>query len=236
MKQISITLLLFIFIFATNAQDFKMPVNENGEIEYREIVQTNLSSNQLFANAKEWIAKTFGDYKKVLQYEDTQNFKVIIKGKIPTNEYINNYGGLIIQEWSEIIDFTLTIECKDKRYRYIIDGISLIKTERSSVMGSVPETATTTESLLEKKNTDLDYQNKIAESRFELDSIKNIDISKLKKKALKEHQKRLRAIEGTLAGRIKSKIENIDRFENNKKAILNLITDMKKELGQDNNF
>ena len=151
MKQISITLLLFIFVFTTNAQDFNLPVNGNGEVEFREIVQSNLSSSLLFANAKEWIAKTFGDYKKVLQYEDAQNFKVIIKGKIPTNEYVNNYSGLIIQEWSEIIDFTLTIECKDKRYRYIIDGISLIKTETSSVFGSIPETATITESLLEKK-------------------------------------------------------------------------------------
>ena len=236
MKQISITLLLFIFVFTTNAQDFNLPVNGNGEVEFREIVQSNLSSSLLFANAKEWIAKTFGDYKKVLQYEDAQNFKVIIKGKIPTNEYVNNYSGLIIQEWSEIIDFTLTIECKDKRYRYIIDGISLIKTETSSVFGSIPETATITESLLKKKDEDIEYQNNITEYRLKLDSIKNIDISKFKKKALKEYQKQLKGIESTLAGRIKSRIENIERFENNKKVILDLITNMKEELEQDSNF
>lgn len=236
MKQISITLLLLIFVFTTNAQDLKLPMNENGEVEFKEVVQSNLSSSLLFANAKEWIAKTFGDYKKVLQYEDTQNFKVIIKGKIPTNEYINNYEGLIIQEWSETIDFTLTIECKDKRYRYIIDGISLIRTEQSSVFGSIPETAITTESLLEKENKDIEYQDEITKCRFKLDSIKNIDTSKFKKKALKEYQKQLKGIESTLAGRIKSRIENMERFENNKEAILNLITNMKEDLEQDNNF
>ena len=33
-----------------------------------------------FSNAKEWIAKTYGDYQSVLQFEDDKNYKIIIKG------------------------------------------------------------------------------------------------------------------------------------------------------------
>lgn len=34
-------------------------------------------------NAKEWVATTFGDYKRVIQFEDTENCKLIIKGVSP---------------------------------------------------------------------------------------------------------------------------------------------------------
>ena len=43
-------------------------------------VFTNTNAAKLnHSNAKQWVAKTFGDYKSVLQYEDDENYKIIIK-------------------------------------------------------------------------------------------------------------------------------------------------------------
>ena len=123
------SLMLSIFILlciGLNAQDVKFPVNKTGEIEFMEVVQSKYMKSDLFSNAKEWIAKTFKDYKNVIQFDDQTNGKIIIKGKTP----VNFLGGQknIIAKTTEVLEYTITIECKDKKYRYLIDNVSVEET------------------------------------------------------------------------------------------------------------
>lgn len=67
--------------------------------------------------AKQWIAKTYGDYKSVLQFEDDDNGKIIIKGKSKmwAEEYSTYY-----------LEYTMTIDSRDNKYRISLDDISIL--------------------------------------------------------------------------------------------------------------
>lgn len=128
-----IFILNLIFIpFKCNAQEIdpnKFPVNDKGVIEFSGIIENNLSKDKMFSNAKEWIAKNFVDYKKVIQFEDKEEGKIIIKG-VSNVSYIHESD---IHNTSESIKYTITIECKDHKYRYKIEDI--IIEEVSTFMG-----------------------------------------------------------------------------------------------------
>lgn len=85
--------LLFIPLFVYGQDDTNAglyPVNENTDrIEFSEIVEAvSLSKDQLFSNAQTWIANTFGDYKNVIQFEDKETGKLILKGNSSQKKYL----------------------------------------------------------------------------------------------------------------------------------------------------
>ena len=113
--------LLFIFISNLNySQDLVFPIEANGEIEISEVVEINIAKNKLYANAKEWVAKTFGDYKEVIQFEDANDGKLIMKG---LSDVLSKSNGS-----KESMSYTITIECKDKKYRYRINDVLVHQT------------------------------------------------------------------------------------------------------------
>jgi hypothetical protein len=95
------------------------PVNETGTIEITEVFQTELTKDVLYANAQEWITKSFGDYKKVIQFEDELNGKLILKGYSVVQITIPGTKNLK----AENILYTITIECRDNKYRFTLDNI-----------------------------------------------------------------------------------------------------------------
>ena len=113
-------------------------LSEDGEYEFSEIVEVNLSKATLFANATSWAMKFYKDegYKNVVQLESESDGRLIIK------DY-----GLVIDEYElktktnyrkEKIYYTLTIDCKDNKYRYIISDIR-IRIPAQSLIGSYIE-------------------------------------------------------------------------------------------------
>ena len=48
------------------------------DASYSKIVDSDVPLKTKFLNAKQWIAKTYGDYKAVLQFEDEQSGKITI--------------------------------------------------------------------------------------------------------------------------------------------------------------
>ena len=74
------------------------------------------------ANAKSWTAKAFGDYKSVLQFEDNDKYRIIIKG-VSDFESSRNFetGGYV----NEYVTFTITFDFKEDRYRILIDDIKI---------------------------------------------------------------------------------------------------------------
>jgi len=84
------------------------PVN----LEYTEVFESQNSKDNLFKNAKTWIAKSFGEYNKVLQFEDREAGKIVIKGitEMPV--------GLVSH-----IKYILTIDVKENKYRFAMTDI-----------------------------------------------------------------------------------------------------------------
>lgn len=181
MKKITLLFAACIFCICIYAQEF--PQNINGDIEFSEIVETTSKKNVLHANAKEWVAKTFKDYKSVLQFEDNENCKLIIKG-LSDIEHISGIPGLSTKE---NISYTITIESKDGKYRYTIGDVLVNQT--MDIIGSsvrlkpFPPTE-------HKQNIDK-YNNAIAD-------LKLIDEATLKKKALKKHQEKIADLQRSL--------------------------------------
>lgn len=91
----------------------KFPENESGELEFSEVVKCDMSKDTLFINAKNWAVNTFYDYKEVLQYEDKEAGKLIVKGLYKPKQIKN-----ILNKESETFRFTVIFDIKDNMYRY----------------------------------------------------------------------------------------------------------------------
>lgn len=107
-------LLLFILLLplAVTAQT-SFPIDStSGKIRYTEVVEVKNSQKALFKNAQTWVTQTFKNYKSVVQLDDAANGKLILKGISNVGDYINEY-----------VSYTLQIDCKDNKYRYIISDL-----------------------------------------------------------------------------------------------------------------
>lgn len=89
------------------------PENSLGELEFSEIVKCDISKDILFTNAKNWAVNTFYDYKDVLQYEDKEAGKLIVKGAYKPAQIKN-----VLNKESELFRFTIVLDFKDNQYRY----------------------------------------------------------------------------------------------------------------------
>ncbi len=167
-----ILILILISTITVNSQELeKFPKDDNGNTVFKEIVESKLKQKILFSNAKIWISKTFGNYNDVVQFEDDKDYKIILKGRsdIPISNIINF--ALIEKDY---LTYTITIECKENKYRYIIDDI-FIQHTKSVLDIDVKNPITTDEKL---KN--------IEEKKKTLIELKTKDISKMKKSKQKE--------------------------------------------------
>ena len=90
---------------------------------FSHVFNSTLDINKRFVNAKSWIATSFGDYKSVLQYEDAENYRIIIKGKTPV--FIDTVDDEIRLNRAVQYSFTMTFDFKDDRYRIKFEDIAV---------------------------------------------------------------------------------------------------------------
>lgn len=91
------------------------PVNNNGEIEYTEVVKIDsTSADILYSRAKMTIAQSFKSAKNVIQNDDQVNKQILLKGNISADY---SWG---MSSCSGRIDFTMTVFCKDNKYKISI--------------------------------------------------------------------------------------------------------------------
>lgn len=96
------------------SQKFKR--NETGQIEYSKVVQVEgVSKNQLFNNAKIWLADTYGDLDAVIELEDREQGLIIVEGYFRALSN-GSYG----TEISVRVRHSLKIQTKDGRYKYTL--------------------------------------------------------------------------------------------------------------------
>lgn len=120
-------LFLFVALVSISAISF-------GQLEQKDLVFENNSFSRVFEtkvspatqylNAKQWIAKTFGSYKAVVQFEDENAHKIILKGTIVVSKdgEINE----TLKKWFQdkvTYSFTMTIDIKEGRYRVKIEDV-----------------------------------------------------------------------------------------------------------------
>ena len=111
-------LLLIILSLYVKAQDSSLPTDETTKlISYTEVVTVNdsASKDELFSRTKSCFAHLFKSSKNVIQNEDKDSGIIIGKGNIKAYARAlgNDYDG-------GFVNFTITIACKDGRYKYVI--------------------------------------------------------------------------------------------------------------------
>ncbi len=240
MKKVLFLLFLLNCNTSLFSQERKFPIDSLGNIEYKEIVNCNLTAREIFTNAKNWIINKFGDYDKILIYEELSNNKFAIKGNICIRS-VN-----IANEAYKYF-FTLIIEAKNGKYKYTINNFSLIKilepAEEFIKMGILsadgPNQITKLSKIywndeikgwggkLNNDSTRLNSLNKILE---------NADNLKIKKNDYKEYIKESTTLEKSIIEDKDYIIKDKKEYAFQVKSIELLIDDMKKNIFQKNDF
>lgn len=97
----------------TNAQPF--PRDEKGNVCFQQVVQVEgATATQLHSRAKLWVASSYRSAPDVVKLDDNEQHHMVLKGM-----HKEIYGGATTVWYN----YTLTIECKDGRYRRTIDQI-----------------------------------------------------------------------------------------------------------------
>ncbi len=116
----------------------KFPENAFGDLEFSEVVICSMPKDSLYNNAKNWAVNTFYDFKDVLQYEDKNAGKLIIKG-IYSPEVKQN----ILNKESETFWFTIIFDFKDNKYRYkvtnFISNVTSIINDKATTKNITPK-------------------------------------------------------------------------------------------------
>lgn len=125
MKRILFSVLALAVVINGYSHNFKFPKNADGEYEFSEVVESNLTKSTLFANATSWAMNFYEEhgYKNVVQLESELDGRLIIKDY---DVVIDGYEAKNKTNFrTEKIYYTLTIDCKDHKYRYVINEIKI---------------------------------------------------------------------------------------------------------------
>lgn len=105
--------LVILLPFLVNAQ-----FNEK-EFKFTSVDSVKGSKEELFVKSKTWLTKTFNSAKSVIQVEDKEAGRIIAQGVMKTpHQNMIGYGG------TDNANFTLTIDCKDGKYRCVLSDFS----------------------------------------------------------------------------------------------------------------
>lgn len=120
-------------LLAQEADLVTIPINEKGSAEYTKVVSVETTSkSDLYINALEWMHKTYKSGKSVIQITDKDSGMIIGKAVSQSLTY-NNMG---IKKDGGYFTYTISIYCKDNKYKYAIDNIIYEKGEMMLTPGA----------------------------------------------------------------------------------------------------
>ena len=99
------------------------------------VYKSKHTSGALFNNAKQWVAKSFNNYKDVVQMEDANSHTIVFKGSLRQKLYKTS-----IQSIYTILSYTATIECKEKKFRIKMEDFVVKEVEHYN-FGYVDDTS-----------------------------------------------------------------------------------------------
>lgn len=122
-------LMIFLFVsanlFSQETETF-IPKNDKNLAEYSEVVEVqNMSKSELFISALEWFNKTYESGKAVIQTSDKEGGMIIGNANSQTLIY-NNAG---FKKDGGYFSYTISVYCKDTKFKYVIDNITYNKGE-----------------------------------------------------------------------------------------------------------
>ena len=88
------------------------PRNDQGRFYYSEVVEVEgIDARELYSRARAWTARTYGSAQQVIEFDDQDKRRLIVKGKLSFSWY---------RGYPTTVDHKLTVEAKDGRYRYVL--------------------------------------------------------------------------------------------------------------------
>jgi len=112
MKWIAVVLLLMPLLCKS-----QVTFPDSTKLKYEKVIKVDsLTADQLYMKLRSWVAKTYNSANDVIQMDDKANHLIIGKGQIRYDPkvYIGSDGT------RGYISYTIQLEMKDGRYRYII--------------------------------------------------------------------------------------------------------------------
>lgn len=107
--------LCILFVNESYSQ-VNFPINEKGKIEYNSVVSVDSANKELlFSRAKLFIAESFKSAKAVIEMEDPSSGSLFLKGNISIT--VTALGSGFKYGY---VRFTMSLQCKDNKYRYSI--------------------------------------------------------------------------------------------------------------------
>jgi hypothetical protein len=85
--------------------------------KFIKVDSVNFTKSEIYDKAKLSIAEIFNSPKTVVQFDDKDSGKILIKAAFETQDVKNGFGSVV---GSNFIDYTLLIEIKDYKYRITI--------------------------------------------------------------------------------------------------------------------
>ena len=103
---------------ANNPQPKHQKVSYTTPFEVSLIDSCSGSKNELYVKANEWIAKTFGSAKAVIEMQDKEAGKIIGKGNLTCSSTRNR---MAVTVENDYVSYTIQIDVKENKYRCIIN-------------------------------------------------------------------------------------------------------------------
>ena len=216
-----------------HAQVDSVPLNKLGNLELSEVISCDLTKEQLYSNAQEWIAKAFGDYKTAIQFDNKESGKLIVKGISEMGLYQENSRffaqlGIDVSKMERML-YIIAIECKDKKYRYTISDVKteLYSENENEIMPDYPLNRLSHISVSEENIKKLEAE--IADKKI-------VDISLMKKKERKTHEEEIEKLSNEINGELSSIVDQKKWLSKEISKIYHISESLKASMCVNNNF
>ncbi len=233
------TLILFSLTSVAQVKPEDVLVKKNS---FERVFQSTIPANTKQLNAKQWVAKNFGDYKSVLQFEDDANHRIIIKGTMTIFDW-NRGESVLTFEDNHSLSFTLTIDNKDDRFRARIEDMKVHVVKNTYVLGrkkNITDEVISCDEYLDLTTDTLKKQAELVILQQELEELNAGDINKLSRKERKIREDAIAETEKKITSKksdIKVTIENHQRQLNSfQQSISSLMNSLFASVNKDDDF
>ena len=123
-------ILIFCLVFPFGAMkgQAQIPVDEDTKkVTYRDVINEQGSPEQLYNRAIGWINSFYANPSDVTKIRDAENGKIVAKHRIKVCN-IDENGNKTLQ--CEIVEYELTLEFKEGKYRYTFTDFNVNKTSK----------------------------------------------------------------------------------------------------------
>ena len=112
---------LLLLPWAGWAQSDSLQLNADGQAEFVQVIQVPGSTvEQLYTRARSWVVVTFSDANAALKVQDKENGTLMGKGI----GRLTWWDGIGLKEGN--LNFTFQIDCKEGRYRLVMNGLEAV--------------------------------------------------------------------------------------------------------------